>query len=146
MPFKAVTFRRVRHAALILIGAASIMLAAAPAQAMTVPGQGVSGPAASVMVGTGAAAAQPASARGCSVWVCITVTGNASFFTVTASQLVGWCGHFQFLFPHQHSNSGSGCNITSSADGSGAGKVCVVGWQQQGSGFTNVGEPCETVR
>ncbi len=146
MPFKAITFRRARHAALILIGAASILIAAAPAQGMTVPGQGTPGPAASVVVGSSTAAAQPASASGCSVWVCIKVTGNASFYTVTASQLVGWCGHFQFLFPHQHSNSGSGCNITSLADGSGAGKVCVVGWQKNGSSFTNVGEPCETVR
>jgi hypothetical protein len=152
LSFLAAFSGHIRKIALVAVSVAAIALAAAPAHAATLPGNVVSSPTASAVVANGAltntvtskAIVQSIPARGCNVWVCITVTGSVSGYTVTATQLVGWCGHFQFLFPHQHSNSGTGCNITSLADGSGPGKICVVGWQKTGSTFTKVGEPCET--
>ncbi|HEY7146420.1 MAG TPA: hypothetical protein VH637_19430 [Streptosporangiaceae bacterium] len=144
MPFNTVAPRRVRQAVLVLGSAASIALAAGPAQAMPLPSPGTSGPA--VVAGNATSAAPDTIvAHGCNVWTCISVDGHPNLFTVHASQLVGWCGHFQFLFPHEHLNSGSGCNLKVVVDGDGAGKVCVIGWQKTGSTFTKVGEPCETV-
>jgi hypothetical protein len=73
------------------------------------------------------------------------VDGNANLYTVEGYTRSSFYGHLQFQGPNLNENSGNGRNPSGTADGRGAGKVCVTGWEQSGSGWIQVGKPCETV-
>jgi hypothetical protein len=104
--------------------------------------------AAAVAVGSvafGSSAAQ-ADASGCNGDVCISVTGNsATGYTVVGTTRYSFFGHLTLEGPNWRGDTGDWQNPNGSADGRAAGLVCVIGWQKNGTTYTNVGEPCETV-
>jgi hypothetical protein len=95
---------------------------------------------------TAASAPAWADASGCNGDVCIRVTGTASSYTVSGSTRFSFRGHLQFQGPGVSGNTGEALNPNGSANGRGAGQVCVTGWQESGSSWVQVGKPCETVR